>query len=106
MNPYTYAALVAGMIFGALAATAGASHAAEQPAQTIVVRRTAEVADCGNITEMQAKYGADEELKYAVQRVKDDCEADRQAALMAQTWETDPTAGVVLEYHEIKDKSL
>lgn len=97
MNTYTYAALIAGMICGALAATAGASHAAEQPAQTVIVRRTVEIADCGNIVQMQSKYGADEELKYAVQRVKDDCEADRQAALLAQTWETDPTAGVVHE---------
>ena len=99
MNPYTYAyayaALIAGMICGALAATAG--NAEKPPAQTIVVRRTAEVADCGNITQMQAKYGADEAIKYALQRVKDDCEADRQAALLAQTWETDPTAGVVHE---------
>lgn len=97
MNPYTYAyaALIAGMICGALAATAG--NAEEPPAQTIVVRRTAEVADCGNITQMQAKYDADEAFKYALQRVKDDCEADRQAALLAQTWETDPTAGVVHE---------
>ena len=46
---------------------------------------------------MQAKYGTDEELKYALERVKDDCEADRQAALLAQTWEADPTAGVVHE---------
>ena len=98
MNPYTYAALIAGMIFGALAATTGASHAAEQAAAPpVIVRRTVEVADCGNIAQMQAKYGTDEELKYAVQRVKDDCEADRQAALLAQTWETDPTAGVVHE---------
>lgn len=95
MNPYTYAALIAGMICGALAAAAG--NAEEQPAQTIVVRRTTEVADCGNIVQMQAKYGADEAFKYALQRVKDDCEADRQAALLAQTWETDPTAGVVHE---------
>ena len=97
MNPYTYAALIAGMIFGALAATAGASHAEEPPAQTVIVRRTAEVADCGNIDQMQAKYGADEAFKYALQRVKDDCEADRQAALLAQTWEADPTEGVVHE---------
>ena len=99
MNPYTYAyaAMIAGMICGALAATAAAGNAEEQPAQTIVVRRTAEVADCGNITQMQAKYGADEAIKYALQRVKDDCEADRQAELLAQTWETDPTAGVVHE---------
>ena len=101
MNPYTYAALIAGMIFGALAATAGASHAAEQAAApSVIVRRTvevAEVADCGNIAQMQAKYGMDEELKYAVQRVKEDCEADRQAALLMQTWEADPTAGVVHE---------
>lgn len=94
MNTYTYAALIAGMIFGALAATAATGNAEEQPAQTIVVRRTAEVADCGNITQMQAKYGADEAFKYALQRVKDDCEADRQAALLAQTWETAPAAGV------------
>ena len=99
MNPYTHVALIIGMFFGALAATAGI--AAEQAAApSVIVRRTAEVADCGNITQMQAKYGTDEELKYAVQRVKDDCEADRQAALLAQTWETDPTAGVVSEYHE------
>ena len=98
MNPYTYAALFIGMIFGALTATAGASHAAEQAAApSVIVRRTVEVADCGNIVQMQAKYGADEELKYAVQRVKDDCETDRQAALLMQTWEADPTAGVVHE---------
>ena len=98
MNPYTYAALIAGMIFGALAATAGASHAAEQAAApSAIVRRTVEVADCGNIAQMQARYGTDEELKYAVQRVKDDCEADRQAALLMQTWETDTMAGVVHE---------
>ena len=98
MNTYTYAALIAGMIFGALAATAGTSHAAEQaPVPSVIVRRTVEVADCGNIAQMQARYGADEELKYALERVKDDCEADRQAALLAQTWETDPTAGVVHE---------
>ena len=99
MNPYIYAALIAGMIFGALAATAGASHAAEQAAvpSVIVVRRTVEVADCGNIAQMQARYGTDEELKYAVQRVKEGCEADRQAALLMQTWEADPTAGVVHE---------
>lgn len=98
MNTYTCAALMAGMIFGALVATAGASHAAEQAAVPfVIVRRTVEVADCGNIVQMQAKYGTDEELKYAVQRVKDNCEADRQAALLAQTWETDPTAGVVYE---------
>ncbi len=97
MNTYTYAALIAGMIFGALAATAGASHAAEQPAQTVIVRRTVEIADCGNIAQIQAKYGADEAFKYALQRVGASCEADRQAALLAQTWETDPTAGVVHE---------
>ncbi len=98
MNPYTYAALIAGMICGALAATAGASHAAEQAAvPPVIVRRTVEIADCGNIAQMQARYGADEELKYAVQRVKDDCEADRQSALLMQTWEADPTAGVVHE---------
>ena len=98
MNPYAYAALIAGMIFGALVATAGASHAAEQVAvPSVIVRRTVEVADCGNITQMQAKYGADEAFKHAVQRVKDDCEADRQAALLMQTWEQDPTAGVVHE---------
>lgn len=98
MNPYTYAALIAGMIFGALAATTGASHAAEQAAApSVIVRRTVEVADCSNIAQMQARYGTDEAFKYAVQRVKDDCEADRQAALLAQTWETDPTAGVAHE---------
>lgn len=98
MNPYTYAALIAGMIFGALAATAGASHAAEQAdVPSVIVRRTVEVADCGNITQMQAKYGMDEELKYAVQRVQAACESERQAALLAQTWEADPTAGVVHE---------
>ena len=97
MNPYIYAALVAGMIFGALAATAGASHAAEQAAVPSVIVRTVEVADCGNIAQMQAKYGQDEAFKYALQRVKDDCEADRQAALLMQTWEADPTAGVVHE---------
>ena len=86
------------MILGALAATTGASHAAEQAAvPSVIVRRTVEIADCGNIAQMQAKYGADEELKYALERVKDDCEADRQAALLAQTWETDPTAGGVHE---------
>ena len=96
MNTYTYAALIAGMFFGALAATAGI--AAEQAAApSVIVRRTTEVADCSNIAEMQAKYGRDEAFKYALQRVKDDCEADRQAALLAQTWETDPTAGVVHE---------
>ena len=99
MNTYTYAALIAGMICGALAATAGASHAAEQAAvpSVIVVRRTVEIADCGNITQMQAKYGMDEELKYAVQRVQAACESERQAALLMQTWEADPTAGVVHE---------
>ena len=102
MNQYTYAytctALIVGMICGVLTATAGASHAAEQAAvPSLIVRRTVEIADCGNITQMQAKYGADEELKYAVQRVKYDCEADRQAALLAQTWEADPTVGVVHE---------
>ena len=98
MNPYTYVALSAGMFFGALAATTGASHAAEQAAvPSVIVRRTAEVADCSNIAQMQAKYGQDEAFKYALQRVKDDCEADHQAALLAQTWETDPTAGVVHE---------
>lgn len=98
MNPYTYAALIAGMIFGALAATAGASHAAEQAAvPSVIVRRTVEVADCGNIVQMQAKYGADEELKYALERVKDDCETNRQAAVLMQVWEQDPTAGVVHE---------
>ena len=98
MNTYAYAALIAGMIFGALAATAGASHAAEQAAvPSVIVRRTVEVADCGNIVQMQARYGTDEAFKYAVQRVKDDCEADRQAALLMQTWEADPTAGVVHE---------
>ena len=98
MNTYTYAALIAGMIFGALAATAGASHAAEQAAvPPVIVRRTVEIADCGNIAQMQAKYGVDEAFKYALQRVKDDCEADRQAALLAQTWEADPTAGVAHE---------
>ena len=98
MNPYTYAALIAGMIFGALAATAATGNAEEQEAApSVIVRRTVEVADCGNIAQMQAKYGTDEELKYALERVKDDCEADRQAALLAQTWETDPTAGVVHE---------
>lgn len=98
MNTYTYAALIAGMIFGALAATAGASHAAEQATvPSVIVRRTVEIADCGNIAQMQAQYGMDEELKYAVQRVQAACEADRQAALLAQTWEADPTAGVVHE---------
>ena len=98
MNPYTYTALIAGMICGALAATAGASHAAEQVAvPSVIVHRTVEVADCGNIAQMQAKYGADEELKYAVQRVQAACEADRQAALLMQVWEADPTAGVVHE---------
>lgn len=98
MNLYTYAALFIGMIFGALAATAGASHAAEQAAApSVIIRRTAEVADCGNIAQMQAKYGTDEAFKYALRRVKDDCEADRQAALLAQTWEAAPTAGVVYE---------
>ena len=101
MNPYTYAALIAGMICGALAATAATGNAAEQAAApSVIVRRTVEVADCGNIAQMQAKYGADEAFKYALQRVKDDCEADRQAALLAQTWEDDPTAGVVLEHNE------
>ena len=96
MNPYTYVALIAGMFFGALAATAGI--AAEQAAApSVIVRRTAEVADCGNIAQMQAKYGQDEAFKYALQRVGASCEADRQAALLAQTWETDPTAGVVHE---------
>lgn len=98
MNPYTYAALIAGMIFGALAATAATGNAEEQAAvPSVIVRRTVEVADCGNIAQMQARYGTDEELKYALERVKDDCEADRQAALLAQMWETDPTAGVVYE---------
>ena len=98
MNPYTYAALIAGMIFGALAATAGAIPAAEQAAvPSVIVRRTVEIVDCGNIAQMQAKYGADEELKYAVQRVQADCEADRQSTLLMQTWEADPTAGVVHE---------
>nr|DAP17362.1 MAG TPA: hypothetical protein [Caudoviricetes sp.] len=95
MNPDTYAAVFAGIIFGTLTAAVAVCNPTEKPAQTVVVRRTVEVVDCGNIAEMQARYGADEELKYAVQRVKDDCEADRQAALLAQTWETAPTAGVV-----------
>lgn len=96
MNPYTYAALFIGITYGALLAAAG--NTAEQAAvPSVIVRRTVEVADCGNIAQMQARYGTDEELKYAVQRVQAACEADRQAALLAQTWETDPTAGVVHE---------
>ena len=95
MNPDTYAAVFAGIIFGTLTAAVAVCNPTEKPAQTVIVRRTTEVADCGNIAQMQAKYGADEAFKYALQRVKDDCEADRQAALLAQTWEADPTAGVV-----------
>ena len=80
------AALALGFTLGILA-----TAYAQQPKPTLTTY------DCDTLQNIPSEYYFDPSAAHQIQKLHDQCQQQRNALLLQQQWEKDPTAGVVLE---------
>lgn len=80
------AALALGFTLGILA-----TAYAQQPKPTLTTY------DCDTLQDIPSEYYFDPSAAHQIQKLHDQCQQQRNALLLQQQWEKDPTAGVVLE---------
>ena len=83
---HTTAALALGFTLGILA-----TAYAEQPKVTI------KTYDCDTLQDIPSELYFNPTAAHQIQRLHDQCQQQRNAILLQQQWEKDPTTGVVLE---------
>ena len=83
---HTTAALALGFTLGILA-----TAYAQQPKIEI------KTYDCDTLQDIPSELYFEPSAAHPIQRLRDQCEQQRNALLLQQQWEKDPTAGIVLE---------
>ena len=83
---HTTAALALGFTLGILA-----TAYAEQPKIEI------KTYDCDTLQDIPGELQTNPSAAHPIQRLRDQCEQQRNALLLQKTWDKDPTAGIVLE---------
>ena len=83
---HTTAALALGFTLGILA-----TAYAQQPKIEI------KTYDCDTLGDIPSDLYFDPSAAHPIQRLRDQCQQQRNALLLQQQWEKDPTAGIVLE---------
>ena len=83
---HTTAALALGFTLGILA-----TAYAEQPKIEI------KTYDCDTLQDIPSEYYFDPGAAHQIQKLHDQCQQQRNALLLQQQWEKDPTTGIVLE---------
>ena len=83
---HTTAALALGFTLGILA-----TAYAEQPKATI------KTYDCDTLQDIPSELYFNPTAAHQIQKLHDQCQQQRNAIMLQQQWENDPTAGIVLE---------
>ena len=83
---HTTAALALGFTLGILT-----TAYAEQPKVTI------KTYDCDTLGDIPSDLYFEPSAAHPIQRLRDQCEQQRNVIMLQKTWEKDPTAGIVLE---------
>ncbi len=86
------AALIFGFVLGAFSA-AQATKPETQPKPQPVIKTY----DCDTLQNIPSELYFEPSAAHPIQRLRDQCEQQRNALSLIKIWETDPTAGVVLE---------
>lgn len=86
------AALIFGFVLGAFSA-AQATKPETQPKPQLVIKTY----DCDTLQDIPSDLYFEPSAAHPIQRLRDQCEQQRNAIMLQKTWETDPTAGIVLE---------
>ena len=84
------AALIFGFVLGAFSA---AQATKPEPNPQPVIKTY----DCDTLQDIPGELQTNPSAAHPIQRLRDQCEQQRNALLLQKTWEKDPTAGVVLE---------
>lgn len=84
------AALIFGFVLGAFSA---AQATKPEPKPQPVIKTY----DCDTLQDIPGELQTNPSAAHPIQRLRDQCEQQRNALLLQKTWEKDPTAGVVLE---------
>lgn len=83
------AALALGFTLGILA-----TAYAQQPKATI------KTYDCDTLQDIPSELYFNPTAAHQIQKLHDQCQQQRNAIMLQQQWEKDPTGGVVLEHHK------
>ena len=83
---HSTAALILGFTLGILAT----AHA-EQPKQVI------KTYDCDTLGDIPSELYFNPSAAHQIQKLHDQCQQQRNAIMLQQQWDKDPTAGIVLE---------
>jgi hypothetical protein len=86
------AALIFGFVLGAFSA-AQATKPETQPKPQPVIKTY----DCDTLQDIPGELQTNPSAAHPIQRLRDQCEQQRNALLLQKTWDKDPTAGIVLE---------
>ena len=86
------AALIFGFVLGAFSA-AQATKPETQPKPQPVIKTY----DCDTLGDIPSDLYFEPSAAHPIQRLHDQCEQQRNAIMLQQQWEKDPTTGVVLE---------
>ena len=88
------APMMAGLTLGVMAVLTDAPKVVSLPEPPQKVYRVIDV-DCDNYTQVSPDIANQEVAFFALLHLRQKCEAHQEAILLMQTWENDPTAGVV-----------
>lgn len=86
------AALIFGFVLGAFSA-AQATKLETQPKPQPVIKTY----DCDTLQDIPSELYFNPTAAHQIQRLHDQCQQQRNAIMLQQQWEQDPTAGIVLE---------
>lgn len=84
------AALIFGFVLGAFSA---AQATKPEPNPQPVIKTY----DCDTLGDIPSDLYFEPSAAHPIQRLRDQCEQQRNALLLQKTWDKDPTAGIVLE---------
>ncbi len=86
------AALIFGFVLGAFSAAQATKPEAQPKPQPVI-----KTYDCDTLGDIPIDLYFEPSAAHPIQRLRDQCEQQRNALMLQKTWDKDPTAGVVLE---------
>ena len=86
------AAVLFGFVLGAFSA-AQATKPETQPKPQPVIKTY----DCDTLQDIPGELQTNPSAAHPIQRLRDQCQQQRNALMLQKQWEKDPTTGVVLE---------
>nr|DAO73047.1 MAG TPA: hypothetical protein [Caudoviricetes sp.] len=87
------AALIFGFVLGAFSA---AQATKPEPNPQPVIKTY----DCDTLQDIPSELYFNPTAAHQIQKLHDQCQQQRNAIMLQQQWEKDPTGGVVLEHHK------